>query len=101
MLQAEAEDTRHLKLQTCLALLSAAPDLRMLSFRGYNPSNLPLQHASFVRMLSSLRTLHFESVRPEPGSTTASQLIEPLAQGLCSQPQRDVRRCGSHGRPLP
>ena len=84
MSQPEAENTRHLKLQTCLALLSAAPDLRALSFRGYYPSNLPLEHASFVRMLSSLRMLHFESVLPEPGATTANQLIEPLAQGLCN-----------------
>ena len=79
--ETEAEDARHLKLQTCLALLSAAPNLRELSFYGMN---LPVRRASSVRMSSGLRMLHLEPVRPQAGATTASQLIEPLVQGLCS-----------------
>jgi hypothetical protein len=81
VLQAEAESLRHMKLQTCLALLSAAPDLQELSFVGVN---LPVQHVSFVRMLPRLRKLHYQFVRPEPEATTASQLMEPLVRDLCS-----------------
>ena len=90
MLQAEAEDLRQSKLQTCLALLSTAPNLRELSFDANNSSNLHLHNASFVRMFSSLRKLHYDSVRPEPTATTASQLIEPLVQGLCSLEELSV-----------